>query len=155
MRSDLFTLIFHVMILIFGGIAAVFDIKTRRIPNKLVLVMLAAWILAVVPKLFLDIDAAVAHMVNSILGFLIGGGLFVLVYLLSRKGLGGGDVKFMAVSGLYIGFGGAISTIFIGSVLAAITGGALILFKKIKRKDPIPLVPFLFAGILVTVLLQG
>jgi len=154
MASGLFMLLIHVMILVFGSIAATYDIKTRRIPNKLVLAMLAAWVLVIVPGLFIDTDATIAYMMSSMLGFLIAGGLFMLVYLLSRKGLGGGDVKFMAVSGLYVGFWGALSTIFIGSVLAAIIGGLLILFKKIDRKEPIPLAPFLLAGILVTVLIQ-
>ncbi|MCL2365920.1 MAG: prepilin peptidase [Oscillospiraceae bacterium] len=144
----------YVMVLIFGCIAAIFDMKTRRIPNKLVLAMLITWLLIIKPKLVFDTDAALVYLESSALGLLVSGGMFVLVYFLSRKGLGGGDVKFMAVVGLYMGFGGVISVILIGSILAAITGGTLILFKKIRRKDPIPLAPFLLIGIALTVLLQ-
>jgi len=142
------------LIIVFGYVAAVLDLKTKRIPNGLILAMLVAWVFTMTPMFFLDTGAAVGLLKDSALGFAIGGGLFLLVYMISRKGLGGGDVKFMAVAGLYLGFGGAIPVMLYGTVLAALTGLALILFKKIGRRDAIPLAPFLFAGILMTVFLQ-
>ena len=75
--------------------------------------------------------------------------------MVSRKGLGGGDVKLMAVSGLYLGAGSVLPAMLYGSVLAAVTAGVLIALKKIGRKDAIPLVPFLYAGMLITVFIQG
>ena len=145
-----FVLLWNELIIIFGYIAAVFDIKTRRISNKLILTMLAVWVITLTPKLFLDTEAAVALLTDSALGLAISGGLFLLVYLISKKGLGGGDVKFMAAAGLYLGFSGSVPAILFGTVLAALTGISLILFKKIGRKDPIPLAPFLYTGILIT-----
>jgi len=139
------------LVLAFGYVAAVLDMKTKRIPNNLVLAMLAAWVLMMTPMLFYDTSGAIPLLRDSIFGFLIGGGIFLLVYLISRKGLGGGDVKFMAAAGLYLGFGGAISVILLGSILASITGLTLIALKKIGRKDSMPLAPFLYVGILLTV----
>jgi prepilin signal peptidase PulO-like enzyme (type II secretory pathway) len=69
--------------------------------------------------------------------------------------LGGGDVKFMSVAGLYLGFSGTIPVILFGTVIAALTGLVLILLKKINRKDSIPLAPFLFIGIIITVFLSS
>ena len=142
------------LVVIFGYVAALSDLKSKRIPNSLILIMLMAWPVIIIPGLFLDIDAAVGNLVDSALGFAIGGGLFLIVYLVSRKGIGGGDVKFMAVAGLYLGFDRTLPAILYGTILAALTGLALIACKKISRKDKIPLAPFLYAGILVTVLLQ-
>ena len=153
-RTDPLIILWYALIIIFGYIAAVCDIKTKLIPNKLVLAMLAAWALTMPPKMFFDITSAVALMADSALGFAIGGGLFLLVYLISRKGLGGGDVKFMAAAGLYLGLGGTVPAILYGTVLAALTGFALVLLKKIGRKDAMPLAPFLYAGILITVFVQ-
>jgi len=152
-RVDTLTLLMHEIIVIFGYIAAILDMKAKKIPNSLVMSMIAVWIIVMVPALFLAIDAAIIALKDSVLGFALGGGLFLVVYFVSRRGLGGGDVKFMAGAGLYLGMGGVIPTIFCGTLIAALTGLALILLKKIGRKDKIPLVPFLYVGILITVFL--
>ena len=154
-RMESFVLFRYELIIVFGYVAAVLDLKMKRIPNSLVMAMLAIWVFIMTPALFIDTGAAVRLLKNAALGFAIGGGLFLLVYIISHKGLGGGDVKFIAAAGLYLGFNGVIQTILFGTVLAALTGLALILLKKIGRKDSIPLAPFLFAGILATVFLGG
>ena len=148
---DTFAILMLELIIIFGYVATVFDLKTRRIPNSLVLAMLAAWVLAMTPKLLVDTNVAVAILKDSALGFAVGGGLFMLVYLISRKGLGGGDVKFMAAVGLFMGFAGTLAIMLYGTILAALAGIILMILKKIGRKDSITLAPFLYAGILVTV----
>ena len=153
-KVDIFILLWCELIIVFGYIAAVFDVKAKTIPNKLVLIMLGAWVITMVPKLFLDIDTAIVLLKDAALGFATGGGLFLLVYLISRKGLGGGDVKFMAVAGMYIGFAGVLSSMLYGTILAAIIGLVLILLKKIGRKDSMPLAPFLYIGILLRVLFR-
>ncbi|MCL2166792.1 MAG: prepilin peptidase [Clostridiales bacterium] len=152
-RIDPFITLRHGILIVFSYIAAVLDIKVKRIPNSLVLAMLAAWVLIMTPRLFFDIDTAIALLADSALGFAVGGGIFLLVYIISRKGLGGGDVKFMAVAGLYSGLAGILPAMLIGTVFAALVGFLLILLKRIGRKDTMPLAPFLFIGILVTVYL--
>ncbi|MCL2151931.1 MAG: A24 family peptidase [Oscillospiraceae bacterium] len=144
----------RILIAIFGYIASVFDLKERRIPNSLILGMLAAWVLIMVPKLFINTDAAIRSLSDSLLGFAFGGGVFLIVYLVSRKGLGGGDVKFMAAAGLYLGVGWTIPAMLFGTILAALAALTLLALKKIKRKDKIPLAQFLYAGILITLFLQ-
>jgi prepilin signal peptidase PulO-like enzyme (type II secretory pathway) len=153
-RLDAFSLLMRCLILIFGYVAAVIDIKTNRIPNELVLTMLAGWVITMTPGLFLDTAGTVPLLLDSIAGFATGGGLFLLVYLISRNGLGGGDVKFMAGAGLYLGFSGALTVMLYGTILAALTGLTLVLLKKIGRRAMIPLAPFLYIGILITIFLQ-
>jgi len=153
-EADAFALLMLSLMLAFGYAAAVIDVKLSPIPNKLVLAMLAAWVLAMTPKLFLDTDGAVALLLDSAAGFAVGGGLFLLIYLISQKGLGGGDVKFMAGAGLYLGFSGTVASMLYGTVLAALTGLILMLLRKIGRKDTMPLAPFLYTGMLITVFLQ-
>ena len=145
-------LVFRAVILsTFSFAAMLFDIRQRRIPNTLVLAMFTGWMLLILPELFLDTQAGLLLLADSMLGFLLGGGIFLSVYLLSRRGLGGGDVKFMAAAGLFLGFGATLPAILYGTVLAALSGLVLIALKKIKRKDTIPLAPFLLAGIMITV----
>jgi len=150
-HTDIFILFCFELIVVFGYISAIVDIKLKRIPNNLILIMIVSWIIIMVPKLFIDTEAAIVLLKDASLGFLIGGGLFMLVYLVSHKGLGGGDVKFMAVTGLYIGFERTLSTMLYGTIIAALIGLILLILKKIGRKDAMPLAPFLYIGILLTV----
>ena len=147
--SSLFS---SLLLIVLSYIAMVYDINTKRIPNILVTVMAVGWMLIITVMMFFDIDLAVGFLADSLFGFLTGGGLFLLIYLVNRKGLGGGDVKFMAAAGLYLGFAGTLPAILYGTVLAALTGLTLILLKKIERKDTMPLVPFLFVGIMITLI---
>jgi len=147
--SSLFT---SLLLIVLSYIAMVYDINTKRIPNILVTVMAVGWMMIITVMMFFDIDMAVGLLADSLLGLLTGGGLFLLIYLVSKKGLGGGDVKFMAAAGLYLGFAGTLPAILYGTVLAALTGLTLILLKKIDRKDTMPLVPFLFVGIMITLI---
>jgi len=132
----------------------IIDVRTKQVPNILILIMITVWLLLIVPIMFFDPGYAVSILTESLLGLLTGGGMFLLVYIISKKGLGGGDVKFIAAAGLFLGFSEIIPVILYGTILAAITGVILILAKKIKRKDTMPLVPFLFAGIIITAFIR-
>ena len=146
-----FSLLRYTLLIVLSYVAMVYDINTKRIPNILVLSMVACWLLIFVPMMFIDTENGIRLLADSMYGLLIGGGIFLLVYLISRKGLGGGDVKFMAAAGLYLGFAETLPVILYGTVIAAFVGLVLIFIKKIGRKDTMPLVPFLFAGIIITV----
>lgn len=148
---DNFILLQRELLLVLGFVAALTDVRSKRVPNKLVLSMLGIWILTIVPQLFFQTEKTILIMASGLIGFLMAGLLFLIVYLISRKGLGGGDVKLMAVSGLYLGFNGVLPTMLYGSVLASLFAIILILVKKIGRKDAIPLVPFLYVGMLLTI----
>jgi len=153
-NTDTFILLRNGLLLVFGYIAMMFDLKSQRIPNSLILWMFAVWVLLVIPKLLLDTNYAINLLKDSVLGLLAGGGVFLFVYLISRKGLGGGDVKFMTAAGLYLGFYGTIPAMLYGTILSALVGLTLIALKKINSKDKMPLAPFLYVGILVTLFLQ-
>jgi Flp pilus assembly protein protease CpaA len=148
-RMEAFDLLQYELLSAFGYIAAISDLKAKRIPNILVLAMLAGWLITLVPQLFLHTQAALGILQDAALGFALGGGTFLLVYIISRKGLGGGDVKFMAAAGLYLGLYGVIPAMLYGTVLAGLTALPLVLFKRIGRKDALPLAPFLYIGILL------
>jgi len=153
-KVDNYLLLQRELLITFGYVASLTDIRSKRVPNKLVGVMVAAWILAIVPQLFFQTERTLAIMLSGLIGFLMAGLLFLVVYLISRKGLGGGDAKFMAVAGLYLGFNGVLPAMLYGSILASLFAIIMILAKKIGRKDAIPLVPFLYLGMLLTIFFQ-
>jgi prepilin peptidase CpaA len=95
--------------------AAIWDIRTRRIPNPLVVTGAVAGLLGNF-WLWGWVGAR-----SSLLGLLFGGALFLLPFLLQGKG--GGDVKLMAAVGALAGPG----NIFVIFVLVAISGGVMAL----------------------------
>lgn len=87
----------------------------------------------------------------SILGVLIGGGSLLLVAwtysLVTRKeGMGGGDIKLLAMIGAFIGWKGVIFTIFVASVAGTFVGITLMLLKGKNLKFELPFGPFLSIG---------
>lgn len=149
-RLDLFPMLLREIIMVFGYEAAVWDVREKRVPNQLVLAMLGVWVLVMVPQLFLQTAQTVPILLSGLFGGLLAGVIFLTVYLVSRHGLGGGDVKFMSAAGLYLGLSGVIPTMLVGSVLAAVTGVICILLKKMDRKGTLALIPFLYVGVVLT-----
>ena len=130
--------------------AAVTDLRRQQVDNRLVAALGIAWVLILAPLVLVDPEGALTMGGTGLAGFPLAGAVLLLVYFVSRKGLGGGDVKLMTVAGLYLGYDGALSALLYGSVLAALSALVLILGKKMTAKDTIPLVPFLYVGILLT-----
>jgi leader peptidase (prepilin peptidase)/N-methyltransferase len=87
---------------------------------------------------------------SSLIGLFAGGGSFYLIAILSRGGMGGGDVKMMAMVGAFMGWKGVFLTTLVGSLTGSLVGIALMIFKGKGRKTKIPFGPFLAVGSLVT-----
>jgi leader peptidase (prepilin peptidase) / N-methyltransferase len=89
--------------------------------------------------------------INAGLGFLLGGGLFYLIAILSRGGMGGGDIKYIAAVGALLGWQQVLLVIFLGAILGSIIGLALMIAQKKGRKSQIPFGPFLVLGTLIAI----
>ncbi|MCP4671961.1 MAG: prepilin peptidase [Desulfobacula sp.] len=89
---------------------------------------------------------------KTILGILVGGGSLysvALIYYFLRKheGMGGGDIKLLAMIGAATGIKGVIFTIFTGSLLGTFFGILIMLYTKVAdTKFKIPFGPFLSLG---------
>ncbi len=88
---------------------------------------------------------------QSAIGGGIGLGLFLLVVLTSRGGMGWGDVKMAALIGLVTGYL-ILVALFMAVILGALVAGSLLLLKIKKRKEGIPFAPFLSLATIVTLL---
>ncbi|MZH04933.1 MAG: prepilin peptidase [Nitrospinae bacterium] len=87
---------------------------------------------------------------NSFMGFLVGGGLFYLLAVLSNGGMGGGDIKYIAAAGALVGWQKVLLIIFIGAFLGSFVGLFQIVVQKKSRKSLIPFGPFLAVATLIT-----
>ena len=142
-------LMLRLIMLAVGYTAALTDLREKRVPNKLVLGLAAAWLLVLAPLALTDPQAAMTIGIRGLLGAVAAAVVMLFVYVVSRRGLGGGDVKLMCVMGLYLGIDGTLTALLYGSVMAALTSLVLVLMKKLTAKDAIPLVPFLYAGMVI------
>jgi len=89
-------------------------------------------------------------LVNGAAGMLLGGGLFYLIAVLSRGGMGGGDIKMMGMVGSFLGWKAVLMTTFIASLTGAVVGVMLMVLKGRGRKTRIPFGPFLALGALLS-----
>ncbi|HHW11368.1 MAG TPA: prepilin peptidase [Firmicutes bacterium] len=81
--------------------------------------------------------------VHAVLGIIVGGGVLWLVAWLSRGGMGGGDVKYLAAIGSFIGPGAALTVLVAASFIGAVVGLTLMAAGRMSRRQPIPFGPFL------------
>ncbi|MDD2510228.1 MAG: prepilin peptidase [Syntrophomonas sp.] len=82
-------------------------------------------------------------ILQSILGALAFGLIFLLAALLSHGGMGGGDIKLAAVIGAFTGVKGAIMVFIISSLLGGLWVLPLLIRGKAGLRTPIKFAPFL------------
>ncbi len=92
---------------------------------------------------------------NGLIGLALGGGLFYLIAdlshrILKQEGMGGGDIKLIAMIGAFLGWQNVLVTIFIGALLGSAIGIFLIVVRGRGRRVPIPFGPFLSAGAVIS-----
>ena len=88
---------------------------------------------------------------DSLLGILLGGGMLWIVAegyarLTGREGMGGGDIKLLAMIGAFVGWRGVLVTLLIASLVGSVIGVAMMLRRGDDVKMAIPFGPFLAAG---------
>lgn len=129
------------------------DRHERRIPNRILLILLGIRAVLLVGEWTLVPSMGLSLLISSLMGMLIGGGLFLLAYFISRGGVGMGDVKLFAVIGTYMGTGSIMALVFITALAAALYSIIMLILKKIKLKEEIPFAPFVLVGIILTMAL--
>ncbi len=91
------------------------------------------------------------HWLESLIGLLIGGGVLFTIAILyeliaKREGMGGGDIKLLAMIGAFFGWKSLLFILLFSSLLGAMIGLTTILIKKQDMKYAVPFGPFLSAA---------
>ncbi|MGQ0667385.1 MAG: prepilin peptidase [Nitrospiraceae bacterium] len=129
-------------------VAAGTDLTHKIIPNVITLPGMVIGIVSAATVLPLG-------LLNGVIGLLVGGGILWLLawaspFLFGKEGMGGGDIKLLAMIGAFLGWKPALMTIMVGSLLGSLVGITLIVAQVIKREDYIPFGPFLVCGAVVS-----
>jgi leader peptidase (prepilin peptidase) / N-methyltransferase len=88
---------------------------------------------------------------NSLAGILLGGGsLFMVAYsyhrLTGKEGMGGGDIKLLAMMGAFLGWKAVPFIILASSLAGSLVGISMMIFQKKDSKLAIPYGPYLAFG---------
>ena len=129
------------------------DQKEKRIPNKILMILLILRVFILAAEWLMYPEFGLSMAFSAGLGMLFGGGLFFVAYLVSRGGIGFGDVKLFAVIGVYMGSGSIFSVVFLTVVVSAVYSIVMLILKKIKLKEEIPFAPFVLIGAILSMAL--
>jgi leader peptidase (prepilin peptidase) / N-methyltransferase len=88
---------------------------------------------------------------DSLLGIILGGGFFFLIaigyqVLRHKEGLGGGDIKLLAMIGAFLGWPGVVFTVLAASLVGTVVGVVIMWRSRIGLGAMLPFGPFLASG---------
>jgi leader peptidase (prepilin peptidase)/N-methyltransferase len=89
---------------------------------------------------------------DLILTAFVGGAFMLLLAVISRGGMGGGDIKFVAALGLWFGWKLTLVALLLSFIIGGLGGGLLLVLRLKKRRDLIPFGPFIAVGSFITAL---
>lgn len=117
-------------------IITVSDLAYMIIPDKILLFFAALFIIG---RVFWPLSP----WWDSLLGAAVGFFLLLLIAILSKGGMGGGDIKLFTVIGFVIGTKAVLLTFFLSCAFGAFIGLFLLFFGIVKRGKPMPFGPFI------------
>ena len=141
LSSDFILFIRNIFIVSVFVVIFIYDLRWYLILDR---VTIPAFFIILIFNFFLGIS-----LNNLFWGIFIGGGFFLLQFILSRgRWIGGGDIRLGTLIGLIFSLNiysikFVISSLFLAYFLGAIVGIFLILINKKSRKDQVPFGPFL------------
>jgi prepilin signal peptidase PulO-like enzyme (type II secretory pathway) len=135
-------LIRNLVVLIILFVGTIVDIKTKKVPNTLVV---ALYIFGII---MLAANYNLSTATSNLLAAFIFGAVFLIVFFVTKGQIGMGDVKLISCIGLIFGLANTMTVVTISLLVSAAFGGSMILVKKYSKEQVIPFVPFLFIGVL-------
>lgn len=133
--------------------AALTDYKRCRIPNTLIVTGLVSRAVIYIAELFIAGEYFKSIIINDLLGFAIGFVMLFVIAVITKGGIGFGDVKLFGVIGLMAGSGGVFAILFLSLLFSSIVSVILILLRKKTLKSSVPMAPFIYAGFAAAVIL--
>lgn len=129
------------------------DLDVRIVPDVISLPgIVCGLVLSVVGYFMIGRDSElVPSPLSSLIGIISGGGFLLGTAWLYEKvtgveGMGGGDIKLLAMIGAFLGWPSIPITLFIASLVGSVVGLTCMLVTGAGRRLAIPFAPFLCAG---------
>ena len=128
------------------------DLDHFLLPDSITLPLLWLGLLLSLFNVFVDPSTAI---IGAMAGYLSLWSVYMIFKLLTGKeGMGYGDFKLLAVFGAWFGWQVLPAIILVSSVVGAVIGISMIVFKKHERQNPIPFGPYLAIAGWITMIWQ-
>ena len=137
------------LIMLLAPIAYI-DFKSHIIPNILVLTGIFARIVFYIMEIIAFKQETLGIFKSDMKGLLLGCGIFLLGGLITKNGIGMGDVKMYAAIALFMGYFGTLFSLLVSLFICSIASIILLATGKKTRKDTVPLAPFVYIGTFIT-----
>ncbi|MHA6251465.1 prepilin peptidase [Oceanobacillus sp. CAU 1775] len=124
-------------------IILVSDLTYMIIQNKVLLFFLPFFIIL---RVLSPLDPWWSPIVGGVGAFL----LLALIIIVSRGGMGAGDMKLFGVLGIVLGFKLVFLAFFLACLIGAVIGILLMAFKVVKRQQAIPFGPYIVIAALLS-----
>jgi|SRR5690625_1064521 len=124
-------------------IVFVTDLSYMLIPNKILLFFLPLFIII---RIINPLNPWWTSISGAVFAFL----LIAIIIIVSKGGMGAGDMKLFGVLGLVLGFKNVLLTFFLASLIGTIIGGFQRLTKQIEKGQPIPFGPSIVIATIIT-----
>ena len=140
--------------------AFMIDFKLQIIPNRLTLTIFETGLVFMFAKTILTTEVAtnfgLSVLINSLLGMIVGGGIFLLITLIGgaiagKEAMGFGDVKLMGSIGLFFGWLNMILISVMAFLFAAIVSIGILIAKRKKFSEYIPFGPFIVVASMIPI----
>jgi prepilin signal peptidase PulO-like enzyme (type II secretory pathway) len=142
---------FAVYLIFFLGLIAIFrvDAETMVIPDSISLTCLVLGFVVSVAGFLPGIDWK-----RSLMGIVVAAAILyfpgkIYEYTKGEQGLGGGDVKLLAMIGAFLSVEGVIFTLFFGALSGCVVSIPAILTKRSKTSDSVPFGPYLVSSAII------
>lgn len=126
------------------------DLLRYRVPNA---VTYSGTLLALLAALFLAPSST--DLLNALLAAVLAGAIFLVMAIITRGGLGLGDVKLSVLIGAALGLQATYQALALGVLAGGLIMGLLWALHLIGRKQAIPYAPFLALAAVLVLLTQG
>lgn len=135
------------------NVISITDITLYRIPNVCVLILLAGRVLSIIAEMIVGDGTLLLSLLNSLIA-----GIACLIFLflaskITGGGIGYGDIKLFAALGFLCGTRAVVYTLLLSVFICSIVSVVLLISKKKKLKDGLPMGPFIWVGFAITVIL--
>ena len=127
----------------------VIDMEHQIILNN---ILIAAVAIPVVVSLFHSQVPLAPNLLHALIGGVAGFLIFLIVYIVSRGGMGEGDVKLGAFAGLVTGWPNIIAAVIMSWILGGLVAIGLLLLRRKGRREAIAFGPFLALTTFITFL---
>ncbi|MGM0900242.1 MAG: prepilin peptidase [Bacillota bacterium] len=118
------------------------DIAYMIIPDKVLLVFAGIFLLE---RIFIPLTPWLDTVLGAVVGFV----LLLVIALVSKGGMGGGDIKLFALIGFVVGTKTLLLSFFFSTLLGAVIGLIGMSLGLVKKGKPIPFGPFIAVGTLI------